>query len=84
MPEIELKVIDAVVAGKIVEVFHFQKDTFRAHGSPFTFVIVEEAFADTKERLFERLGMPRKEFERIKICMVPKIGKAVYLADGIA
>jgi ubiquitin carboxyl-terminal hydrolase 7 len=82
MPEIELKVMDGVLQGRVVEVFHFQKETFRAHGTPFNFVVVDEEFIDTKERLFQRLGMPRKEFERIKICIVPKVGKHVYLADG--
>ena len=74
--------MDNVIQGKIIEVFHFQKETFRAHGTPFSFVLIDEVFSDTKERLFERMGMPRKEFDRIKICMVPKTGKAVYLEDG--
>ncbi|CAG8473953.1 35423_t:CDS:10, partial [Racocetra persica] len=56
---------------KIIQVFHFTKEPFCAHGIPFKFVIkADEPFSQTKLRLQLRLGMNEKDFSKVKIAIV--------------
>ncbi|KAG0139390.1 hypothetical protein CROQUDRAFT_111631 [Cronartium quercuum f. sp. fusiforme G11] len=53
--------------GKLIDVYHFQKEQTRHHGIPFRFLIKpNEVFTDTKERLRIRLGVSDKEISKMK------------------
>lgn len=68
-----------------INVFHFQNEVNRSHGTPFKFMLVEgEKFADTKKRLEKRTGFKGKSFEKIKFAIVRRANftKPVYINDG--
>ncbi|KAJ3321282.1 hypothetical protein HDV06_004507 [Boothiomyces sp. JEL0866] len=66
IPQEELDV--DIKGGMIVDVFHFQKETFRSHGIPFTFLLIPgEPLSEAKVRLQERSGISKKDFERVKL-----------------
>ena len=55
----------------LVPVAHFYKDVFSTFGIPFLFKIKHgEPFSKMKERLFKRLDIQEKEFEKFKFAIV--------------
>ncbi|XP_023245457.1 ubiquitin carboxyl-terminal hydrolase 7 [Copidosoma floridanum] len=55
----------------LVPVAHFQKDVFATFGVPFLFKVKHgEPFVKMKERLFKKLGVQEKEFEKFKFAIV--------------
>jgi ubiquitin carboxyl-terminal hydrolase 7 len=83
VPDEEIRLQEGSLDGKLVEVFHFSKEPFRSHGTPFLFRLVPgEVWSATKERLCQSMGMPRKDFDRIKIALCPRHGKHLYPEDG--
>ncbi|XP_032457106.1 ubiquitin carboxyl-terminal hydrolase 7 isoform X1 [Nasonia vitripennis] len=55
----------------LVPVAHFHKDVFSTFGIPFFFKIKHgEPFLQMKERLFKRLDIQEKEFEKFKFAIV--------------
>lgn len=65
----------------LVPVMHFQKELFTAFGIPFYVKITEgETISSLQDRIREKLGMPEKEFEKIKFCLVA-MGKLTYFPD---
>lgn len=51
----------------VIQVFHYSKDSFRTHSTPFSFIIKQgERFSQTKERLLARCCMNEKEFSKVK------------------
>jgi ubiquitin carboxyl-terminal hydrolase 7 len=57
---------------KYIHVYHFSKETSRAHGIPFKFLIKkDEIFADTKKRLQARTGINDKDWAKVKFAFVP-------------
>lgn len=70
--------------GERVEVFHYSKEIFRSHSSPFNFVVLKERFEETRKRLLIKSGINKKEFERIKIIVLQGgLGKPYCPTDGI-
>ncbi|KAI8455154.1 ubiquitin thiolesterase [Phakopsora pachyrhizi] len=70
--------------GKIIDVYHFQKELTRHHGIPFKFLIKPgEAFTETKERLRQRLGLTEKEIIKMKfsIAQFNTYTKPSYILD---
>ncbi|RHZ60946.1 hypothetical protein Glove_350g9 [Diversispora epigaea] len=83
IPEEELKVEPN---DKIVQVYHFTKESLRTHGIPFKFVIkAGESFTDTKVRLQQRLGMGEKDFAKVRVAVVQgaTYPKHQYLEDDV-
>ncbi|CAG8707539.1 7798_t:CDS:2, partial [Racocetra fulgida] len=69
--EIPQEELELYVDDKIIQVFHFTKETLCAHGIPFKFVLkADEPFSQTKLRLQLRLGMNEKDFSKVKIAVV--------------
>ncbi|CAG8548591.1 11917_t:CDS:10 [Cetraspora pellucida] len=70
---------------KIIQAFHFTKETFYAHGIPFKFVIkAGEPFSATKLRLQLRLGMNENDFLRVKVAIIQPVSyaKPQYIEDN--
>lgn len=66
----------------LVPVAHFHKDVFSTFGIPFFFKIKHgEPFLKMKERLFKRLGVQEKEFEKFKFAVVTA-NKAHFINDS--
>ncbi|EGG09841.1 uncharacterized protein MELLADRAFT_42507 [Melampsora larici-populina 98AG31] len=71
--------------GKLIDVYHFQKEQTRHHGIPFKFLIKPgEIFTDTKERLRIRLGINEKEINKMKfsIAQFNTYTKPSYILDS--
>ncbi|PRT54580.1 Ubiquitin carboxyl-terminal hydrolase 21 [Wickerhamiella sorbophila] len=67
---------------RLVTVFHFQKDDFRTHSIPFTFVLHEnEPFSVTRKRIQQELGLGDKSFEKIRIAVCGSPSRVRYLED---
>jgi len=65
----------------LVPVMHFQKELFTAFGIPFYVKITDnETIANLQDRIRDKLGLPEKEFEKIKFCLVA-MGKLTYFPD---
>lgn len=63
--------VNAREEDKVINVFHFSKDANRTHGVPFKFVIrAGEKFADTKNRMQDRLAVPDKDFSKFRFALV--------------
>ncbi|KAK9478111.1 hypothetical protein V1514DRAFT_307930 [Lipomyces japonicus] len=76
--------LDKTEDERYIEVYHFQKEPSRAHGTPFLFVLKPgEKFADTKVRLQKRTGLKDKQFEKVKFALVQKLhySKPLYIED---
>jgi len=68
--EIPLDELNAPETAKIVNLFHYYKDTARWHGVPCKFVVLEgERFSDTKTRIQQRIGAQDKDFSRYKFAL---------------
>ena len=69
--EIPLDELEVSDEDKVINVFHFTKETHRVHGIPFRFVIKKgEKFADTKQRLQIRLAVNEKDFSKFRFALV--------------
>lgn len=69
---------------KLVYVVHFQKDSSRTHGIPFSFVLKKgEKLVDTKHRLQKAMGVYDKMFEQIRLAVLITDGYSTpqYIAD---
>ncbi|CAO3595063.1 unnamed protein product [Absidia cylindrospora] len=56
-----------------ITVFHYQRDTTRAHSVPFKFLIINgEPFERTNKRLQQRTGMNDKDWAKVKVSIVSK------------
>ncbi|XP_066936124.1 ubiquitin carboxyl-terminal hydrolase 7-like [Clytia hemisphaerica] len=65
----------------LIPVMHFQKELFTAFGTPFFVKLSDgETIATLQERVREKLGLPEKEFDKIKFCLVA-MGKLTYFPD---
>lgn len=72
----------APIDQRLVSVFHFQKEDFRTHSIPFTFVLHEgEPFSQTKLRLRKELDLSDKAFEKIRITVCGQPSCMRYLDD---
>lgn len=70
---------------RIAYAFSFDRETNKAHGFPFSFVVKEgELLSAAKERISKRMQVKGKGFEKIKFAVVAKQGytKPEYLSDG--
>ena len=70
---------------KVISCFHFNKEPSRSHGIPFQFVVKHgETLGQAKGRLQERLGIPEKDFSKIKFWFIPtaSYGKQRQIEDG--
>ncbi|KAJ8665675.1 hypothetical protein QAD02_007337 [Eretmocerus hayati] len=66
----------------LVPVAHFHKDIFSTFGIPFLFKVKQgEPFMQMKERLFKRLGIQEKEFEKYKFAIV-SANKAHFINES--
>ncbi|CAG8517017.1 2181_t:CDS:10 [Diversispora eburnea] len=76
IPEEELK---AEPNDKIIQVYHFTKESLRTHGIPFKFVIKAVI------RLQQRLGMNEKDFAKVRVAVVQgaTYPKHQYLEDDV-
>ncbi|KAF4524831.1 hypothetical protein B566_EDAN014313 [Ephemera danica] len=65
----------------LVPVAHFSKDVYATFGTPIVVKVKHgESFPKVKERIQKKLGLPEKEFERIKFTVVV-MGRAIYIND---
>ncbi|KAF4527554.1 hypothetical protein B566_EDAN016060 [Ephemera danica] len=75
---------DEVILAKdeiLVPVAHFSKDVYATFGTPIVVKVKHgESFPKVKERIQKKLGLPEKEFERIKFTVVV-MGRAIYIND---
>ncbi|KAI8341471.1 hypothetical protein BC941DRAFT_416983 [Chlamydoabsidia padenii] len=54
-----------------INVFQFQRDTYRTHSVPFKFLVIkDEPFGETRKRLQQRTGMNDKDWSKVKVCIV--------------
>ncbi|XP_014235523.1 ubiquitin carboxyl-terminal hydrolase 7 [Trichogramma pretiosum] len=66
----------------LVPVAHFYKDVFSTFGIPFLFKIKQgELFPKMKERLFKKLDIQEKEFEKFKFAIVVS-NKANFISES--
>ncbi|GBB89579.1 hypothetical protein RclHR1_01630017 [Rhizophagus clarus] len=69
--EVPLDEIVVTQHDQIIQVCHFIKDPLLLHGIPFKFIIKNgEKLANTKVRLRQRLSMSKKDFSKVKICII--------------
>lgn len=69
---------------KLVQVCHFSKDIARTHGVPFRFVLKQgERFAETAQRLQQRMDVPEKEFAKYRFALIQlsQFKQPTYLED---
>ncbi|BET01842.1 ubiquitin carboxyl-terminal hydrolase [Nesidiocoris tenuis] len=65
----------------LVPVAHFYKDVFSTFGTPFLIKVKnEESFASVKEKLYKKLNIQEKEFEKFKFAVVFG-GRPNYIED---
>uniref|UniRef100_A0A146KS22 Ubiquitin carboxyl-terminal hydrolase 7 n=1 Tax=Lygus hesperus TaxID=30085 RepID=A0A146KS22_LYGHE len=65
----------------LVPVAHFYKDVFSTFGIPFLIKVKhEESFASVKEKLYKKLNIQEKEFEKFKFAVVYG-GRPHYIND---
>ncbi|XP_065341533.1 ubiquitin carboxyl-terminal hydrolase 7 isoform X2 [Cloeon dipterum] len=78
IPADEIQLADEEV---LVPVAHFSKDVYATFGTPFVVKIkYGDPFSKVKERIQKKLGLPEKEFERIKFALV-LLGRAQYISE---
>lgn len=66
----------------LIPVAHFQKDTFSTFGIPFLLKIKnKQLFSEVRERVFQKLGVTEKEFEKYKFAIVIK-GSPKYFTEN--
>ncbi|KAF4530895.1 hypothetical protein B566_EDAN016413, partial [Ephemera danica] len=65
----------------LVPVAHFSNDVYSTFGTPIVVKVKHgESFPKVKKRIRKKLGLPEKEFEKIKFTVVVK-NKAIYIDD---
>ncbi|KAF8343945.1 cysteine proteinase [Cantharellus anzutake] len=82
--EIPLDELESRDAEKIIDVFHFTKETSRTHGVPFRFVLRQsERFSDTKRRLQARMGVSDSTIAKYRFALVQTshFKQPSYIAD---
>lgn len=71
---------DAAKKLNMIPAFHFYKNSSYHHGIPFIFpVYPDEKFAQTAERLRQKLGVSEQVFSKIKIALADANDKGRYL-----
>ncbi|XP_058793308.1 ubiquitin carboxyl-terminal hydrolase 7 [Phymastichus coffea] len=79
VPKDEVSLLDDEI---LVPVAHFYKDVYSTFGIPFFFKIKHgESFTRMKERLFKKLGVQEKEFEKFKFAIVTA-NKPQFISDS--
>ncbi|XP_065225865.1 ubiquitin carboxyl-terminal hydrolase 7 [Planococcus citri] len=67
----------------LIPVAHFQKDVYTTFGTPFLLKIKDkEPFSEVRERIFQKLGVTEKEFEKYKFALVIT-GRPRFLSDNM-
>ncbi|XKL66747.1 hypothetical protein PGB90_010167 [Kerria lacca] len=67
----------------LIPVAHFQKDVYSTFGIPFLLKIKnKQPFSEVRERIFQKLGVSEKEFEKYKFAIIVT-GRPKYLTDNM-
>jgi len=81
LEEVNEEDLDSDSNSCLVQVAHFNKEVYNTFGTPFLIRMREDDnVGSIRKRIREKLGIPDKEFEKIRLAKV-QAGKAEYFSD---